>query len=219
MILINLIEIIEISTAFAKYVLNLISTFSFEKCQKSHFILSRVSPIIANLQISNLFPLWSFSSFLKRKSRNQIQKVLCKCSWNFDDFDQVDQNHDFSNHNPKRRKRLTIVFVLRELLTIIKIAKMKNKANEVEISFIDCFHDCRKERKDCQIIKFIFSLQQTTFIHSISSKSIKITMRRGKENEHHQQPLNKFNTPLFNARVRRGQANYTHPTTRFSNIL
>ena len=34
MILINLIEIIEISTAFAKYVLNLISTFSFEKCGK-----------------------------------------------------------------------------------------------------------------------------------------------------------------------------------------
>ena len=66
---------------------------------------------------------------------------------------------------------MTIVFILRELLTIIKIAKMKNKANEVEISFIVCFHDCRKERKDGQIINFIFILQQTTFIHSHSTSS------------------------------------------------
>ena len=48
---------------------------------KNHiFIFSRVSLIIANKQISNRFPLSSFSPFLKRKSRNQIQNVLCKCS-------------------------------------------------------------------------------------------------------------------------------------------
>lgn len=133
----------------------------------------------------------------------------------------------FIKSQSKRRKRMTIVFVLRELLTIIKIAKMKNKANEVEISFIVCFHDCRKENKEKIVklsISFSYFNKQLSFIliHSTSSnqsKSAKITMRRGKENEHHQQPLNKFNTPLFNARVKRGLTNYTHPTTRFSNIL
>ena len=79
--------------------------------------------------------------------------MLCKCGWNFDHFDQFDQNHAFSNHNPKR---MTIVFVLQELLTIIKHCK-NEKQNEWSwnfISFLVCFHHYRKEkerRKDCQV--------------------------------------------------------------------
>ena len=80
----------------------------------------------------------------------------------------------FIKSQSKRRKRMTIVFILRELLTIIKIAKMKNKANEVEISFIVCFHDCRKENKE-KIVKlsnsFSYFNKQLSFIliHSTSS--------------------------------------------------
>ena len=91
--------------------------------------LSRVSPIVANKQISNLFPHFSFSTILKSKRRNktkQIQNILCKCGWDFDYFDQFDQNHAFSNHNPKR---MTIDFVLRELITICEICK-NEKQNE-----------------------------------------------------------------------------------------
>ena len=85
--------------------------------------LSRVSPIVANKQISNLFPHFSFSTILKskrRKKTKQVQNMLCKCGWDFDHFDQFDQNHDFSNHNPKR---MTIAFVLREWITICKNEK------------------------------------------------------------------------------------------------
>ena len=73
------------------------------------FFLSRISPIVANKQISNLFPQFVFSTILKskrRKKTKQIQNMLCKCGWDFDHFDQFDQNHAFSNHNPKR---MTIV--------------------------------------------------------------------------------------------------------------
>ena len=42
---------------------------------------------------------------------------------------------------------------------------MKNKTNE--ISFLVCFHHCRKEKKE-KIVKFIFIFQQTTSIHSRS---------------------------------------------------
>ena len=125
--------------------------------------------------------------------------MLCKCGWDFDHFDQFDQKHAFSNHNPKR---MTIDFDLRELLTIIKHCK-NEKQNEWSwnfISFLVCFHHCRKENKE-KIVKFIFILQQTTSIHSHSFNIIKpitinhnqttMRMRRGKgENEHHQ-PSNK----------------------------
>ena len=81
---------------------------------------------------------------------------------------------------------------------------MKNKTNEVEISFHSLFVFIiaeKKERKE-KIVKFIFILQQTTSIHSHSFNIIKpitinhnqttMRMRRGKgENEHHQQPSNK----------------------------
>ena len=84
-------------------------------------------------------------------------------------------------------------------------AKMKNKTNEVEISFHSLFVFIiaeKKERKKEKIVKFIFILQQTTSIHSHSFNIIKpvtinhnqttMRMRRGKgENEHHQQPSNK----------------------------
>ena len=140
------------------------------------------------------------SSNQKEERRKQIQNMLCKCGWDFDHFDQFDQNHAFSNHNPKR---MTIGFVLRELLTIIKHCK-NEKQNEWSwnfISFLVCFHHCRKEKKE-KIVKFIFILQQTTSIHSHSFNIIKpitinhnqttMRMRRGKgENEHHQQPSNK----------------------------
>ena len=169
------------------------------------FFLSRISPIVANKQISNLFPHCSFSTILKskrRKKTKQIQNIPCKCGWDFDHFDQFDQNHAFSNHNPKR-KRMTIVFVLRELLTIIKHCK-NEKQNEWSwnfISFLVCFHHCRKERKE-KSVKFIFILQQTTSIHSHSFNTIisitinhnQTTMRMGRgkgENEYHQQPSNK----------------------------
>ena len=75
--------------------------------------LSRVSQIVVNKQISNLFPHFSFSTILKSKRRNktkQNQNILCKCGWDFDYFDQFDQNHAFSNHN---QKRMTIGFALR----------------------------------------------------------------------------------------------------------
>ena len=55
---------------------------------------------------------------IKKKKQNktkQIQNILCKCGWDFDHFDQLDQNHAFSNHNPKR---MTIGFTLRKLITI-----------------------------------------------------------------------------------------------------
>ena len=93
------------------------------------FFLSRVSQIVANKQISNLFPHFSFSTILKSKRRNktkQIQNILCKCGWDFDHFDQFDQNHAFSNQNPKR---MTIAIVLREWITICEIWK-NEKQNE-----------------------------------------------------------------------------------------
>ena len=78
---------------------------------------------------------------------------------------------------------------------------MKNKTYEVKILFIVCFHDCIKEGKDCQIINFIFIFQQTAFtqyhsfnIIKIISKKIRIKRRR--ENEHHQQPMNEFNNVI-----------------------
>ena len=149
------------------------SFIQFDKCEKSHFsfFLSRISPIVANKQISNLFPHFSFSTILKskrRKKTKQVQNMLCKCGWDFDHFDQFDQNHAFSNNNPKR---MTIGFVLRELLTIIKHCK-NEKQNEWSwnfISFLVWFHHCRKEK----IVKFIFILQQTTSIHSHSFNIIK----------------------------------------------
>ena len=123
-------------------------------------------------------PLFTFLLFnnpqIEKKKQNktkQIQNMLCKCGWDFDHFDQFDQNHAFSNHNPKR---MTIVFVLRELLTIIKHCK-NEKQNEWSwnfISFLVCFHHCRKEKKE-KIVKFIFILQQTTSIHSHSFNIIK----------------------------------------------
>ena len=135
------------------------------------FFLSRISLIVASKQISNLFLHFSFSTILKskrRKKTKQIQNILCKCGWDFDHFDQFGQNYAFSNHNPKR---MTIGFVLRELLTIIKHCK-NEKQNEWSwnfIPFLVCFHHCRKEK----IVKFIFILQQTTSIHSHSFNIIK----------------------------------------------
>ena len=38
------------------------------------FILSRISPIVANKQISNLFPHFSFSTILKSKRRNKAKQ-------------------------------------------------------------------------------------------------------------------------------------------------
>ena len=169
------------------------------------FFLSRISPIVANKQISNLFPHFSFSTILKwkrRKKAKQIQNILCKCGWDFDHFDQFDQNHAFSNHNPKR---MTIGFVLRELLTIIKHCK-NEKQNEWSwnfISFLVCFHHCRKERKkerkECQnhfhpsTNNFhSFSLIQYHQTNQTNHNQTTMRMRRGKgENEHHQQPSNK----------------------------
>ena len=87
--------------------------------------------------------------------------MLCKCGWDFDHFDQFDQNHAFSNHNPKR---MTIGFVLRELITICEICK-NEKQNEWD--FIPCLFSSlqkRKERKDCQIH---FHLSTNNF-HSFS---------------------------------------------------
>ena len=108
----------------------------------------------------------------ERKVLKQIQNILCKCGWDFDHFDQFDQNHAFSNHNPKR---MTIDFVLRELLTIIKHCKNENKTNEVEISFhsLFVFIIAEKKEKKEKIVKFIFILQQTTSIHSHSFNIIK----------------------------------------------
>ena len=105
----------------------------------------------------------------------------------------------------------------------------KNEKKQMKLKFHSLFAFMIEEKKrkkrlsNCQIHfhTSTINFHSFSFIQSISSKSIavKITMRRGKENEYHQQPLNKFNTPLFNARVKRGQTNYSHPTTRFSNIL
>ena len=133
------------------------------------FFLSRVSPIVANKQISNLFSHFSFSTILKSKRRNktkQIQNILCKCDWDFDHFNQFDQNHAFSNHNPKR---MTISFALRELI-ICEICK-NEKQNEWD--FISCLFSSLQKRKE-KIVKFIFIFQQTSSIHSHSFNIIKI---------------------------------------------
>ena len=103
------------------------------------FFLSRISPIVANKQISNLFPHFSFSTILKSKRRTkktkQVQNMLCKSGWDFDHFDQFDQNHAFSNYNPKR---MTIGFDLRKLLTSINHCK-NEKQNEWSWNFIHSF--------------------------------------------------------------------------------
>ena len=101
---------------------------------------------------------------------------------------------------------------------------MKNKTNEVEISFHSLFvfiiaEKKRKKRLSNSVSSFN---KQHSFIltHSISLNqsnqsqaiTITITMRRGKgENEHHQQPSNKSKTPSFNARVERGRKQTTLP--------
>ena len=109
--------------------------------------LLRTSRFQTSFHIS---PFQQSSNQKEENKTKQIQNMLCKCGWDFDHFDQFDQNHAFSNHNPKR---MTIGFVLRELLTIIKHCK-NEKQNEWSwnfISFLVCFHHCRKERKDCQV--------------------------------------------------------------------
>ena len=143
--------------------------WQMRKITLSFSFLSRVSPIIANKQISNLFPHFSFSTILKSKRRNktkQIQNKLCKCGWDFDHFDQFDQNHAFSNHNPKR---MAIDFALRELIKICK----NEKQNEWD--FIPCLFSSlqkRKERKKKLSSSFSSFNKQLPFIltHSISSK-------------------------------------------------
>ena len=87
------------------------------------------------------------------------------------------------------------------------------------ISFLVCFHHCRKERKDCQIhfhpstTNFhSFSLIQYHQTNHSNHNQTTMRMRRGKgENEHHQQPSNKSKTPSFNARVKRGWKQTTLP--------
>ena len=96
---------------------------------------------------------------------------------------------------------MTIVFVLRELLTIIKHCKNENKTNEVEISFhsLFVFIIAEKKRKDCQIHFHpstnnfhSFSLIQYHQTNHTNHNQTTMRMRRGKgENEHHQQPSNK----------------------------
>lgn len=188
------------------------------------FFLSRISPIVANKQISNLFPHFSFSTILKskrRKKTKQIQNMLCKCGWDFDHFDQFDQNHAFSNHNPKR---MTIVFVLRELLTIIKHCK-NEKQNEWSwnfISFLVCFHHCRKERKerkDCQV----HFHPSTNNFHSFSLIQYHQTNHNQSQSNHDENEKRKrwkwtssttieqIETPSFNARVERGWKQTTLP--------
>ena len=182
------------------------SFIQFDKCEKSHFSFfhSRISPIVANKQISNLFPHFSFSTILKSKRRNktkQIQNILCKCGWDFDHFDQFDQNHAFSNHNPKR-KRMTIGFVLRELLTIIKHCK-NEKQNEWSwnfISFLVCFHHCRKEKKRLSSSFSSFN-KQLPFIltHSISSNQLQsITIKPQWEWEEEKVKMNIINNHRTN---------------------
>ena len=79
---------------------------------------------------------------------------------------------------------------------------MKNKTNEVEISFHSLFVFIiaeKKERKDCQIHFHpstnnfhSFSLIQYHQTNQINHNQTTMRMRRGKgENEHHQQPSNK----------------------------
>ena len=125
---------------------------------------------------------------------------------------------------------MTIVFVLRELLTIIKHCKNEKQRMKLKFHFIPCLFSSlkkRKKRKDCQVHFHPstnnfhpFSLIQYHQTNQINHNQTTMRMRRGKgENEHHQQPSNKSKTPSFNARVKRGQANYTPPTTRFSSIL
>ena len=106
------------------------------------------------------------SSNQKEERRKQIQNMLCKCGWDFDHFDQFDQNHAFSNHNPKR---MTIGFILRELITIWKICKMKTKRMRFHSLFVFIIAEERKEK----IVKFSFIFQQTTSIHSHSFNIIK----------------------------------------------
>ena len=56
------------------------SFIQFDKCEKSHFsfihFFSRISPIVANKQISNLFSHFSFSTILKSKRR---RKKMWEC--------------------------------------------------------------------------------------------------------------------------------------------
>ena len=79
---------------------------------------------------------------------------------------------------------------------------MKNKTNEVEISFHSLFGFIiaeKKERKDCQIHFHPstnnfhpFSLIQYHQTNQTNHNQTMMRMRRGKgENEHHQQPSNK----------------------------
>ena len=144
--------------------------------------------------------------------------MLCKCGWDFDHFDQFDQNHAFSNHNPKR---MTISFVLRELLTIIKHCK-NEKQNEWSwnfISFLVCFHHCRKERKDCQI----HFHPSTNNFHPFSLIQYHQTNHNQSQSNHDENEKRKrwkwtssttieqIETPSFNARVERGWKQTTLP--------
>ena len=105
-----------------------------------------------------------------------------------------------------------------------KSAKMKNKTNE--ISFLVCFHHCRKEKKKRLSSSFSSFNKQLPFIlaHSISSnQSQSITINHNEKRKRWKwtssTTIEQIETPSFNARVKRGQANYTPPTTRFSSIL
>ena len=166
------------------------------------FILSRISPIVANKQISNLFPHFSFSTILKskrRKKTKQIQNILCKCGWDFDHFDQFDQNHAFSNHNPKR---MTIVFVLRELLTIIKHCKNnKQQRMKLKFHFIPCLFSSLQKRKKRLSNSFSSFNKQLPFIltHSISSnQSQSITIKPRWEWEEEKVKMNIINNHRTN---------------------
>ena len=146
--------------------------------------------------------------------------MLCKCGWDFDHFDQFDQKHAFSNHNPKR---MTIGFVLRELLTIIKHCKNNEKQRmKLKFHFIPCLFSSlqkRKERKDCQIHVHpstnnfhpfsLIQYHQTNHNQSQSNHDENEKRKRWKWTS--STTIEQIETPSFNARVKRGWKQTTLP--------
>ena len=171
------------------------SSLTNEKNHTFHSFFLEFHQLLRTSRFQTSFHIARFQQYSNQKEETkQIQNMLCKCDWDFDHFDQFDQNHAFSHHNPKR---MTIGFVLRELITIIKHCK-NEKQNEWSwnfISFLVCFHHCRKEKKRLSSSFSSFN-KQLPFIltHSISSnQSHSITIKPRWEWEEEKVKMNIIN--------------------------
>ena len=143
------------------------------------FFLSQFPSIIANKQISNLFPLLSFSVILKRKSRNQIKsnsKRTLQMQLKFRWFRSIWSKSRFIKSQSKKKKKNDDCFHFARIAKNYQNCK-NEKQSEWSWNFIHCLFSWLQKRKEKLVIlsnSFSVFNKQLSFIliHSTSSNQI-----------------------------------------------